>query len=133
MIVLDLPMPPSVNRIWRANKAGPNRVSKSPEYRQWLNHADQVAMSTGQFRGMKTIVGPFEATVILRRQRGDLDNRHKGLLDWLQSRGVIADDKYCERLVLEWGEAPAGCRVTIIPRPISSIAEVVRRCEVHTS
>jgi Holliday junction resolvase RusA-like endonuclease len=131
MIVLDLPMPPSVNRIWRANKAGPQRVSKSPEYRQWLAHADKVAMTTGQFRGLKMITGPFEATIVLHRQRGDLDNRHKGLLDWLQSRGVIADDKYCERLVLEWGEAPTGCRVTITPRKITAIAEVVRRCEVR--
>ena len=72
-IVIDLPTPISVNRIWRANKAG------------------------------------------LKRVTGDLDNRAKGVLDWLQSRSVIVDDKYCERLLLEWGEAPTGCRVTVRP------------------
>jgi Holliday junction resolvase RusA-like endonuclease len=114
-IVIDLPYPPSVNRIWRANKAGPKAVSISPEYRTWKKHADGLALSMAQFRGVKTIVGPFEAKIVLKRQRGDLDNRSKGVLDWLQSRGVIADDKYCERLTMEWGEAPTGCRVTVRP------------------
>lgn len=130
-VVIDLPMPPSVNRIWRANRAGPNKVSKSAEYKSWLRSADALAMSTGQFRGLKTITGPFEATIILKRIKGDLDNRAKGVLDWLQSRAVIADDKYCERLVLEWGEAPTGCRVTVSPRKITSMAEVLRRAEVR--
>jgi Holliday junction resolvase RusA-like endonuclease len=112
-IVLDLPMPPSVNRIWRANKAGPKHVSISPEYRQWKAHADALAMSLGQFRGLKTIAGKFEVHIVLQRQRGDLDNRAKGLLDWLQSRSVVLDDKYCERLTLEWGDAPHGARVTV--------------------
>lgn len=115
-IVIDLPMPPSVNRIWRANKAGPKAVSISPEYKKWKAHADSLALSMAQFRGLKTIVGPFEAKIVLQRQRGDLDNRSKGVLDWLQSRGVIADDKFCERLTLEWGEAPHGCRVTVSAR-----------------
>lgn len=128
-IVLDLPMPPSVNRIWRANRAGPNKVSRSSEYKSWLRHADSMTMAMAQFRGLKTIVGPFEAKIVLRRQRGDLDNRAKGILDWLQSRGVIADDKFCERLVVEWGEAPAGCRVTVMPLQILSIAQVAHRAE----
>lgn len=128
-IIIDLPMPPSVNRIWRANRAGPKAVSISPEYAAWKRHADGMALSMAQFRGLKTIVGPFEAKIVLRRQRGDLDNRSKGVLDWLQSRGVIADDKYCERLVLEWGDAPTGCRVTVTPRPLTSVGDVLRRAE----
>lgn len=114
-IVIDLPTPPSVNRIWRANKAGPKRVSLSKEYESWKRSADALAMSTGQFRGLKTVVGPFEAEIVIRRIRGDLDNRTKGVLDWLQSRGVIVDDKYCERLTIAWGDAPTGCRVTVRP------------------
>lgn len=115
-IIIDLPTPPSTNRIWRANRAGPKRVSKSKEYTSWLKSADALAMSTGQFKGIKTIVGPFEAHIVIKRVRGDLDNRAKGVLDWLQSRGVIADDKFCERLTLEWGDAPAGARVTLRAR-----------------
>jgi Holliday junction resolvase RusA-like endonuclease len=114
-IIIDLPTPISVNRIWRANRAGKKRVSISPEYASWMRNADNLALSTGQFRGLKTIVGKFEAHIVLKRVRGDLDNRAKGVLDWLQSRSVIVDDKFCERLTLEWGEAPTGCRVTVRP------------------
>jgi Holliday junction resolvase RusA-like endonuclease len=112
-VVLDLPMPPSVNRIWRANRTGKNKVSISPEYAAWKLHADRLTLSMGQFRGLKTIVGPFEAHIVLKRQCGDLDNRAKGILDWLQSRSVVVDDKFCERLTLQWGDAPHGCRVTV--------------------
>jgi Holliday junction resolvase RusA-like endonuclease len=115
VIIIDLPTPPSVNRIWRANRAGPKRVSISKEYESWKRSADALSMQLGQFRGLKTIVGKFEAEIILKRVQGDLDNRSKGVLDWLQSRGVIADDKYCERLTLAWGDAPAGARVTVRP------------------
>jgi Holliday junction resolvase RusA-like endonuclease len=112
-ITIDLPCPPSVNRIWRANRAGPKRVSISKEYESWKRSADALALSTGQFRGLKMVKGPFEAEIIIKRVRGDLDNRTKGVLDWLQSRGVIVDDKFCERLTISWGDAPTGCRVTV--------------------
>lgn len=122
-IVIDLPTPPSVNRIWRANRAGPNKVSKSKEYVSWQRSADALAMSTGQFRGLKTIVGKFEAAIVLKRVPGDLDNRTKGVLDWLQSRGVIVDDKFCEKLTVEWGDAPTGCRVTVRPLVLIRLEE----------
>lgn len=125
-IVIDLPTPPSVNRIWRANKAGPKHVSKSPEYRSWIRSADALAMSTAQFRGLKTIVGKFEAIIVLKRVPGDLDNRTKGVLDWLQSRGVVTDDKYCERLTVAWGDAPTGCRVTVRALPGLTVNDVLR-------
>lgn len=114
-IVIDLPMPPSVNRIWRARRAGKARVSISPEYDQWKRHADRLAIATGACRGVKKIMGKFEAQIVLQRQRGDLDNRVKGVLDWAQSRELTHDDQNCERLVVEWGEAPHGCRLTIRP------------------
>lgn len=128
-IVLDLPTPPSVNRIWRANKAGPKRVSLSREYVSWQKSADALSLQLGQFRGLKTIVGKFEAEITLKRVQGDLDNRTKGVLDWLQSRGVIVDDKYCERLTVSWGDAPTGCRVRVRPLVIASMGDVLQRAK----
>jgi hypothetical protein len=43
----------------------------------------------------------------------DLSNRIKALEDWLQRAGLIENDKYCERLVAEWGRAPLGVRVRL--------------------
>jgi crossover junction endodeoxyribonuclease RusA len=115
-IVIDLPTPISVNRIWRANKAGKKAVSISPEYAAWKRQADNLTLAAGTFRGLKCLHGKFEAVIVVRRCPGDIDNRAKGVLDWLQSRGVIENDKHCERLTISWGEpgqAPTGCRVTV--------------------
>jgi Holliday junction resolvase RusA-like endonuclease len=112
-IVIDLPFPPSGNRIWRVRKAGKNLVSISPEYANWRRQADLLTISMGSCKRVKRIAGPFEAGIVLQRRRGDLDNRIKGVLDWAQSRLLIADDKFCEKLTVEWGDAPHGCRLTM--------------------
>lgn len=128
-IIIDLPMPPSVNRIWRHNKAGPKKVSLSHEYMAWKKSADVLSMQLGQFRGVKTIVGKFVVTITVQRCRGDLDNRIKGVLDYLQSRAVIVDDKYCERITVQWGEAPAGCRVKVVPLQPQNMGDILLRVE----
>lgn len=124
--IIDLPVPPSVNRIWRANKGGPNKVSRSDEYKRWIKAADALSIETGQLRGIHPIIGKFEAHIVIKRCVGDLDNRAKGVLDYLQSRAVIANDKYCERLVMEWGDAPTGCRVTVRRLPNTTVDDVLR-------
>jgi Holliday junction resolvase RusA-like endonuclease len=94
-------------------RTGRARSAISPEYDQWKRAADKLAIALGGCRHLKRIDGKFEALIILKRQRGDLDNRVKGVLDWAQSRELIADDKYCERLTVTWGEAPYGCRLIL--------------------
>jgi Holliday junction resolvase RusA-like endonuclease len=113
-IVLDLPFPPSVNHIWR--RAGRN-VIRSAKYLKWMESADRLIMAAKQYPRRK-IAGAFEAKILLNVSagRGDIDNRIKATLDWLQSRDVIAEDKHCRKLTVEWAEheaAPAGCRVTL--------------------
>lgn len=111
--VLDLPCPPSVNRIWQRKKAGKKSVFLSAEYVSWKRNADSLSIALGQCRRVKCIKGPFEAHIILQRSHGDLDNRIKALLDWAQSRELIQNDKFCERIVAEWGTAPHGCRLIL--------------------
>lgn len=110
--VLDLPPPISVNRIWRKTKTG---VIKSDAYQKWIRRADAMLLETGQLKGLKTIVGPFTALIIVKRSNLDLDNNSKCLLDFVQSRNFIVDDKFCEELTLRWGNAPSGCRLTLRP------------------
>lgn len=111
-IVLDLPAPISVNRIWRKTKSG---MIKSDRYRQWMAKADAMLHYTGQLKGLKPIVGNFTALLIVKRSNLDLDNNAKCVLDFAQSRCFIVDDKLCEELILKWGDAPAGCRLTLRP------------------
>jgi Holliday junction resolvase RusA-like endonuclease len=109
-IVLDLPAPISVNRLWRSAK---KNVIKSDAYKAWLKRADAMLMELGQLRGVKPIPGKFKAIIVLKRSRIDIDNSSKCLLDFLQSRNFIVDDKLCEELTLRWGDAPTGARVTV--------------------
>lgn len=109
-VVLDLPAPISVNRIWRKTKTG---VIKSDAYHKWIRRADAMILETGQLKGLKTIMGPFSALIILKRSNLDIDNNSKVVLDFAQSRRFIANDKFCEELTLRWGDAPSGCRLTL--------------------
>lgn len=109
-IVLELPQPISVNRIWRKTKAG---ISKSKAYERWIKSADDMLLDLGQLRGVKPIDGKFTATIVVKRSRTDLDNNSKSVLDFLQSRNFIINDNLCEELTLRWGDAPTGCRVTV--------------------
>lgn len=113
-IVLDLPMPPSVNHIWKRSKMG---VYRSAKYMRWLERADMMVLASKQYPRRK-IVGKFEAHILLDESAswGDCDNRIKCVLDWCGSRDVITDDKHCRKVTAEWVSretAPAGCRVTL--------------------
>jgi Holliday junction resolvase RusA-like endonuclease len=114
VIVIDLPHPPSLNHIWHYSRKG---VRPSEKYEIWKKHADGVAMTQKVFRGHKPITGRFEAVMLFaERGKGDLDNLGKAILDWCQSRKLIANDRGCRKLTLEWVEphrAPEGCRLEL--------------------
>ena len=120
MITLSLPMPPSVNRIWRIaydRHGGKRRMIKSDRYATWQQSAHGYYLQQGGHRQEK-IPGHFEAHIVLdasRRRNSDADNRTKVVLDALQRFGLITDDKFCDRLTVEWGHAPLGCIVTVSP------------------
>jgi Holliday junction resolvase RusA-like endonuclease len=112
--VIALPMPPSLNAIWRYGKG---RAFKSKRYVAWLRAADaEFMLHRKEWRALK---GHFRAAVVLnekkRRSNADCDNRGKAVLDWLQRVGLIENDALCDGVTVEWGEAPEGCRVYVYP------------------
>jgi Holliday junction resolvase RusA-like endonuclease len=119
-MVLDLPFPPSVNRLWRSSgKDASSRVYLAPGYVRWKKTADAL-MYTNRGWQSQRVSGYFTADILVcppkGHPRGDLDNRVKAILDYLQRVGIIADDKYCQRLTIEWVDAPRapeGARVTV--------------------
>lgn len=135
-IVIDLPFPPSINRIWRASaviKSGSQKVYLAPTYKAWKSEADALLMTQRGWM-MRRLTGDFAAQIDLcppkGHVRGDLDNRIKAVLDFLQRATIVANDKHCQRVLAQWvkpEEAPHGCRVTVKPMPIASIAEVLER------
>jgi len=123
--MLDLPQPLSVNRLWRSSKSS---IIKSREYNSWVRAADGLLLEMRQARGISTIMGRFSVDITVKRSNLDLDNNAKCVLDYLQSRRFISDDKHCEMLTLRWGAAPTGCRVIVKPWHMT-MGEVARRTQ----
>lgn len=109
MIVLHLPVPPSVNAMYR-NVAKVGRV-KTGEYLKWLVVADAHYLS--QKRGIKPVTGPCEIAIKLPRCRGDISNRIKATEDYLVSRGITGDDKHNRKVSIERDGSLTCCVVTI--------------------
>lgn len=114
--MIDLPMPPSANAIWRKKRGG---MYLSAEYQAWKRSCNQLCMMNRWHK--QPVIGPYELTVTIDRAElrkgSDLGNREKPVSDFLQSAGIIENDNQAERIVLTWGLAPLGCRVTIEPSP----------------
>jgi len=99
MILLDLPIPPSMNDYWRP---GPNRsrtaaegsrvmyvTSKGKKYRKEVT-AEWIAQ-----RNRRPLSGPLflRGWIWFERRGSDVDNRIKPLLDALEEAGCFENDR----------------------------------------
>lgn len=115
-VILDLPPPPSVNATRRIDWKAMRKVNA------WKNVADAYVLAAkGRSHQplVLTKIPRFEINILMSEQlnRIDLDNGLKALIDYLRRIELIEDDspKHMRRLVVEWGLAPHGCRVTVRP------------------
>lgn len=113
--VMDLPFPPSTNRIWMQTRRG---VALSEPYRIWKKEADMAVIANGCWRRRVRMPAAFTALLLLdqARRAGDVDNRIKAVLDWAQRVELIANDKLCEEITARWvatAEAPRGARLIL--------------------
>jgi crossover junction endodeoxyribonuclease RusA len=112
MLILSLPLPPSVNHYWGSlgkrrfvSKAGKEFKLKVQEY-------------VLEYRVPKLGTSRLQMTVILHprdKRKQDIDNRIKALWDALADAGVYDDDEQIDVLIIERGEIKKGgaCRVMI--------------------
>lgn len=104
---IELPLPPSVNSF--RTQLG----NQSPVVKKWVRHADGILLTTAPY---PRFAGEVEVAIVWDAGgfgRFDIDNRCKALLDWLQRCRIIENDKLVRRLILEWGDAPMGCVVSV--------------------
>lgn len=107
--MIRIPIPPSLNHVFR-NVPGVGRV-KTGNYKRWITEAGYavLAQRPEKIKGDVTVsitIGP--------RQRGDLDNRIKPVLDLLTKMRVIEDDRKVVQITAEWSDfAIPGCEVEI--------------------
>lgn len=112
---IDLPMPPSVNRIWcsRTGHKGKPQFYLAPRYATWKRTCDNLALANR--KKWAPVLGPYRITVTFDRSktRADQDNLIKAVNDWLERAGLITNDNLAEKTAIQWGKAPEGCRVVL--------------------
>jgi Holliday junction resolvase RusA-like endonuclease len=120
MTTIDLPMPPSVNRIWRVGAGG--RVYRDPEYVAWQRLAGwELAAQRPDKLPARTAVAVTIRAGRPKRAR-DVDNLGKALLDLLQAHRVIANDADVADLRIVWDTAIEPGRVRVDVRAIEKEA-----------
>ena len=110
-LVLELPLPPSINR----NSAIARLGSSARSVQDWIADAHFAVLEQKIKPARDAVHGPFAIDIIWGRRRGDIDNRIKYLFDYLQRIELIDNDELCEHMTVGWGYAPRGCRVHLMP------------------
>lgn len=118
MVVLDLPFPPSANRLTRHSaKRGKLMSYSDPDYTSWKSDAYANYLRQKKNAG-SPVKGAFTYHLVLDETRwpraSDGDNRQKAPLDFLQSVGLIENDKYAVSGSWSWGPVQ-GARITVHP------------------
>jgi hypothetical protein len=116
VIILDLPVPISVNKLRRIDWASHKAAGR------WREQADRhllIAKTRADNPVRCLSLERFEIEITLDDDivNLDLDNSLKMLIDYIKHRSIIRDDsKKCMRkLTVIWGSAPEGCRVRVLP------------------
>jgi len=100
-VVVKLPAPISVNAIWRSYiRGGRLTTIKSEKYRAFEREAAQMIA----LQKIGRIEGAYGLTIKLpRKSRLDLCNAAKCINDVAQHHGIVENDRFCKRLLVEPG------------------------------
>ena len=109
-LTLLVPMPPSVNGLYRNGKQG-RHITKG--YAAWIEEAGWALIR--QPRPAEPIASDVRLSLTLgpRNRRADLSNKCKAVEDLLVKHRVIADDSQVTDLHLRWDDEVRGCQIDI--------------------
>lgn len=118
MLVLNLPLPPSVNS-YRTIFRGRMGISKAGrEFKEKVSDyiAEYKVPKLGSARlEMKVVIYPRD------KRKQDIDNRIKALWDALTDAGVFDDDEQIDVLIVERGEIKKGGGVLVFIEMLDKI------------
>ena len=120
MLVLNLPLPPSVNS-YRTIFRGRMGISKAGR-----EFKEQVSDYVVEYRVPKLGKARLEMKVVIYprdRRKQDIDNRIKALWDALGDAGVFDDDEQIDVLLIERGEIKKGGGVLVMIDILDKIEE----------
>ena len=103
-MLIKLPYPPSLNRIWRND--GKGRTYKPGPVVAWANQAAWLVKAA--MGSAKPLDGPVAVKIVAHRpdkRRRDVANLEKVVSDALQAGGLVVDD--CQiRVAIRWADDP---------------------------
>lgn len=104
---LILPFPPSMNSYWRSPNSGALKGRTLISERGRIFRVNALASVFDQLRAKpKAITADVSVSIVLyppNKQKRDLDNYFKALLDALTHAGVYGDDSQIKALKAVWG------------------------------
>ena len=112
-MTLVLPMPPSINSIWRSTA---KRVMRSEKYRAWRVEAGLALRRQGNAPFIQCDIAVSMKFGPRTRVR-DLDNLAKAPLDLLQEHYWIRNDNQVVDLRLRWDDEVRGCQIDLEAAP----------------
>lgn len=127
MIVLDLPMPPSTNGLYR--NSGKKRF-KTRRYRTWLNAAGHDVTQQPCQRHL----GHYSISVYIcprDKRKRDVDNHLKAISDLLVEHRLVEDDSLAQSAHVEWcAHIPKGRALVHIGPPIVVDVALINRLKL---
>lgn len=114
-IVLELPLPPSVNAAFANRRRGKGRGRiKTRAYRSWIDQADRHLLMQKRGLPREPILGQLRLEInVPASMRGDISNRIKLVEDFLVSRDITADDKNNWEVLIKRDKSITCCVVKI--------------------
>lgn len=106
---IQMPIPPSVNSLWRISG---RRMYRSKKYMEW------IADCTAHIKYIKQpmIDYPFDIEIVVGRpskRRMDIDNRAKAVMDILEHLSIFKDDCLANKITMQWSNQIKHCEVKI--------------------
>ncbi len=111
IVLHDVPIPPSVNRM---HIAGTHSLTSA--WRKWREDFGKLLL------GKPKLTGPWSIEIVLpRKTRGDCDNRLKIVLDSLVKFKWVDDDRHCQSATSRRGDICypyKGCMIIVRALPL---------------
>jgi hypothetical protein len=136
IIELHLPMPPSANKLWMPGKGMTKKgkaaaaLINSPKYTAWKKTCHQILNCAIGWRGKvqdehfhdaDDLHVLMELDPAVRDLGGDVDNRIKGAMDFMQAGQIFRNDHQVEQVCLRWAkhDLDGECRLYVYRRGAS--------------